>query len=506
VSWQALAADIGFGSDDLDDDDESLIAVVDAYREAYRAAADLVADRLNQSGAIVAAGGPFDQLITDTEWADLIDPSASDAVGDIVNDGLIAVAIMLGILSLGSLISIDEHTRPGDQASFLRELLDQFIDRNRDSGWSPAEWRRRLRGDAASPFSEPRADRWARTQARGALNAGYHAGLNTCRDVGAQNKAALNRYSCADVAAIRWVTERDERVRPAHEAVDTDTIPLGELFTVGGFSARFPGDPYLPIGLRINCRCRLAWMDGSEVRRIVGARFRELYQRARELDIRGRSKMNKAELQSAVMKELCLQGLAGGPDCPDLFDQMNRPTLLTHARREGIVGRSRMTRTELVEQLRVKLRGSDRLRVAQGYAPRTELNEAQRLARRKRAAASRLLGTTDRLVPDMSTRRQSRLDLFDEFGGPTRGHVPCVFCGLKLHPGQASGFAVLVPTPIRALSAGGSAAVSNMLPACSACFQAHSVPAVALAASGTDQAGLRAILERKRIDAPTSGR
>jgi hypothetical protein len=478
MSWEALAAR---RDTELEADDESWVAISGAYRRAYAEAADLIEPRLlARVEAMVATGGAYDQLITDSEWAGLLGVEADDAVADLFIDGLIAVMILLGISAAEE---VDQGRGLFSKiADFLRGSLDHFVDDNIDKGWSPAQWSEGLRS-ASSPLSPAKADRWARTQAHSAVNAGYWHGLDACN---MRNSAARAVYECSEVAAIRWVTQRDEKVRPAHEAVDRDTIPLGELFSVDGHPARHPGDPSLPIGLRINCRCELAWVDGTEVRRVIGARYRDLYAKARELNIRGRSKMNKAELQTAILEELCLQGLAGGPDCPDLFEQMNKATLMVHARREGIVGRWRMNRPELIENLRATMRGSDRLRIAEGYAPRSEFNKAQRLARTRRRGAAKIESITPGPLPSVEARRATRETLYAEFGGLDAGHVPCVFCGLKLHPSPTSGLAVLVPTPIVPLSQGGVLASANMLPGCSACFSAHGTltAASAIAASG----------------------
>ncbi|MEU1592788.1 phage portal protein [Streptomyces sp. NPDC005708] len=54
-----------------------------------------------------------------------------------------------------------------------------------------------------------------------------------------------------------WVTRGDDRVRPAHKALNGKTLPVGTPFEVDGFQLRYPGDPFAPIALTINCRCRL---------------------------------------------------------------------------------------------------------------------------------------------------------------------------------------------------------------------------------------------------------
>ncbi|MFD9190401.1 phage portal protein [Streptomyces phaeochromogenes] len=54
-----------------------------------------------------------------------------------------------------------------------------------------------------------------------------------------------------------WITRQDDRVRPAHKALHGTTLPVGTPYTAEGFQLRYPGDPFAPIALTINCRCRL---------------------------------------------------------------------------------------------------------------------------------------------------------------------------------------------------------------------------------------------------------
>lgn len=62
----------------------------------------------------------------------------------------------------------------------------------------------------------------------------------------------------------QWLSSRDDRVRPTHRHADGQVVPLAERFTLGGIVeqpvvsyAMFPGDPELPPGERINCRCTM---------------------------------------------------------------------------------------------------------------------------------------------------------------------------------------------------------------------------------------------------------
>ncbi|MYW67156.1 phage portal protein [Streptomyces sp. SID8379] len=77
------------------------------------------------------------------------------------------------------------------------------------------------------------------------------------------NGAAETAAEDAGPAVVRtWITRGDDRVRPAHKALNGQTLPAGAPYTVGGASLRYPGDPFAPIDLTINCRCRLHYRTG----------------------------------------------------------------------------------------------------------------------------------------------------------------------------------------------------------------------------------------------------
>ena len=54
-----------------------------------------------------------------------------------------------------------------------------------------------------------------------------------------------------------WVTEKDNRVRKTHAAIDEDTIGIFELFQVGDSTMMFPKDSSLGADANeiVNCRC-----------------------------------------------------------------------------------------------------------------------------------------------------------------------------------------------------------------------------------------------------------
>lgn len=53
-----------------------------------------------------------------------------------------------------------------------------------------------------------------------------------------------------------WFATGDSRTRDAHLAAHGQVVAADEPFIVDGEEARFPGDPRLSPGNRINCRCR----------------------------------------------------------------------------------------------------------------------------------------------------------------------------------------------------------------------------------------------------------
>ena len=59
----------------------------------------------------------------------------------------------------------------------------------------------------------------------------------------------------------QWITKLDERVRSSHKSIHGQTIRIDKLFNVGASEASYPGDPRLPIGEKINCRCKLKYKN-----------------------------------------------------------------------------------------------------------------------------------------------------------------------------------------------------------------------------------------------------
>ncbi|GHH22058.1 phage portal protein [Streptomyces lanatus] len=72
------------------------------------------------------------------------------------------------------------------------------------------------------------------------------------------NGAADAAAESAGPGVVRtWITRQDDRVRPAHKALHGTPLPVGTPYEIDGAQLRYPGDPFAPLALTINCRCRL---------------------------------------------------------------------------------------------------------------------------------------------------------------------------------------------------------------------------------------------------------
>ncbi|MFK0279534.1 phage portal protein [Streptomyces sp. NPDC090499] len=80
------------------------------------------------------------------------------------------------------------------------------------------------------------------------------------------NGAADAAAESAGPGVVRtWITRKDDRVRPAHRALQGKTLPAGTPYQVDGAQLRYPGDPFAPLALTINCRCRLHYATDEDV-------------------------------------------------------------------------------------------------------------------------------------------------------------------------------------------------------------------------------------------------
>lgn len=95
---------------------------------------------------------------------------------------------------------------------------------------------------------QTRGETIARTEAIRAMNASAEESLRQVIDDGLADPDAVER---------EWDATLDSRTRPSHAAASGQRRRVGEPFDIGGYPALYPGDPALPAGESINCRCFL---------------------------------------------------------------------------------------------------------------------------------------------------------------------------------------------------------------------------------------------------------
>ncbi len=123
-------------------------------------------------------------------------------------------------------------------------MLQRSIAGGVKAGQSTVEIMRSIVKDSGGLFSQDRALRIARTEITSALNYGHHV---------------VNQELAADpetsVIGKEWVSILDGACRKSHVNADGQKVKSNGLFMVGGYQARFPGDPLLPGAEKIHCRC-----------------------------------------------------------------------------------------------------------------------------------------------------------------------------------------------------------------------------------------------------------
>lgn len=84
--------------------------------------------------------------------------------------------------------------------------------------------------------------------------------------VAASNGGSLAGARATGLALEKvWIaTLSDGRTRPTHVEAHGQRVPLDGRFVVGGYSADQPGDPSLPAGEVLNCRCCVGYVRPGE--------------------------------------------------------------------------------------------------------------------------------------------------------------------------------------------------------------------------------------------------
>ena len=143
--------------------------------------------------------------------------------------------------------------RAQDVASFITDTTYELIAYQLATGLELGESMQQLakRVQAIFAVSDSRAQRIARSEAMGALNAAANAQAEW---LGPEH-----------VARKEWLSLHDDRVRDTHRLADGQVVPLGQPFFVGQTLMQHPGDPTAPASETANCRCSCAFMPpGAE--------------------------------------------------------------------------------------------------------------------------------------------------------------------------------------------------------------------------------------------------
>jgi len=82
----------------------------------------------------------------------------------------------------------------------------------------------------------------------------FRTEIMTAQNMAAHDKLQDELGRFPDLQKI-WLSTGDWRTRDSHINAHGQVVPADGLFRVGGAQARYPLDPGLPIGERVNCRC-----------------------------------------------------------------------------------------------------------------------------------------------------------------------------------------------------------------------------------------------------------
>lgn len=128
-------------------------------------------------------------------------------------------------------------------AETTRKVVRTVLNDAAQAGSSIPETVKALREKIAS-LAVKRARLIARTELITAANVGSYLGASA-------TGLALRK---------KWLATPGPRTRATHHAANGQTVGMEETFVVGGYAARYAGDPLLPAKERCNCRCSLTYV------------------------------------------------------------------------------------------------------------------------------------------------------------------------------------------------------------------------------------------------------
>lgn len=130
-----------------------------------------------------------------------------------------------------------QHVTETTQAS-----IRSTVELGRSQGLGVREIAQAIEDATFGEITKARAVTIARTETVGAMNAGeYQAAVQS-----------------GVMRSKTWVSQKDERVRDTHQALDEVTVDLGAAFANGLLYPHAPGAPAREV---VNCRCTLLYSD-----------------------------------------------------------------------------------------------------------------------------------------------------------------------------------------------------------------------------------------------------
>jgi hypothetical protein len=142
----------------------------------------------------------------------------------------------------------DEMT--GEVLDTITEDTTQFIRAAHEEGLAIPDIAEAINDDLFDGrLQDWQAERTARTATLSSSNAGSHSAFG----------------DADSVVGEEWLATADDRTRDTHGTADGQIVAVGNTFLVGGYEARYPGDPRLPVGEVVNCRCTVVPVFRSDL-------------------------------------------------------------------------------------------------------------------------------------------------------------------------------------------------------------------------------------------------
>lgn len=242
-----------------------------AYQAAFQRAARRAEVEFKRQ-VVVAAGFVAPEISSLTSGMTVPEQNRTDSIRRQAAEAVAAALIVLGLGAIAK--SFMDALAQRGATNFEDEVLltlRRIVQRGLDEGWTADETASAL-AKSFQGLSSPTAQMLAQTELTTLVNE---------RSIVAASKFQEDR----DEPLYKvWQTMRDARVRAAHAAAQSQTVPIAQPFSVGGYLMMYPGDPSAPMTLVARCRCRMTYTDSlsaSAVQLIPRDEFDRLFEASR---------------------------------------------------------------------------------------------------------------------------------------------------------------------------------------------------------------------------------